>query len=76
MPKPVVVDEFLDGCSVDMTKADQLTEDGEQVDALAMYADCWGDDEAVESRRRQLIELGAASQHPPDDLPTTGAPDV
>jgi hypothetical protein len=64
-------DAQLDGCDVDMTRPDQLTEDGEQTDALVMFADCWDDPAAVEQRRRDLIALDTP---PADTEPTTGAP--
>jgi len=69
-------DGQLDGCDVDMTVEDQLTEDGEQTDALVMFADVWDDPTAVEYRRRELTAWAAALHSPPDDLPTTGAPDA
>jgi hypothetical protein len=50
----------LDGCDVDATTADRLTEDGEQTDALVMFADCWDDPAAVEARRAELVEWAAA----------------
>jgi hypothetical protein len=53
-------DAQLDGCDVDMTVEDQLTEDGEQTDALVMFADCWDDPEAVERRRQELNEWANA----------------
>lgn len=53
-------DSYLDGCAVDMTVPDQLTEDGEQTDALVMFADCWDDPVAVEHRRIQMVEWGTA----------------
>lgn len=53
-------DAHLDGCDVDMTVEDQLTEDGEQTNALVMFADCWDDPKAVEQRRVELIEWSAA----------------
>jgi hypothetical protein len=50
-------DDELDGCEIDFTDPEHLTEDGEQQDALVMFADCWDDPEAVERRRVELIEL-------------------
>lgn len=46
-----------DGCAVDMTDPAHITEDGEQVDALVMFADCWDNPEAVERRKRDLEAL-------------------
>jgi hypothetical protein len=70
-------DADLDGCDADMTDPAQITEDGEQVDALLMFADVqWDDEDAVEERRRALLELGAAEHPGTDDQPTTGAPDA
>jgi hypothetical protein len=67
----------LDGCDEDFTVEDQLTDDGEQVDALTMFADVPFDDPvAVEHRRRQLVALDAHHSTGPDDVPTTGAPDA
>jgi hypothetical protein len=53
-------DAQLDGCDVDMDRPDKLTEDGEQTDALVMFADCWDDDQAIEERRRELTEWANA----------------
>lgn len=69
-------DRHLDGCDVDMAVEDQITEDGEQTDALVMFADCWDDSDAVEVRRRELVAWDAATQNAADDTPTTGAPDA
>jgi hypothetical protein len=66
-------DAQLDGCDEDFTLVDQLTEDGEQVDALVMFADCWDDPRAVYQRSQELISLNLSQ---PDDVPTTGAPDA
>jgi hypothetical protein len=56
-----------------MTVEDQLTSD-DQVAPLVMFADVFGDDEAVEQRRRELMEWDAALHPGTDDTPTTGAP--
>jgi hypothetical protein len=66
-------DDELDGCDADMTVEDQLTSD-DQVAPLVMFADVFGDDEAVEQRRRELMEWDAALHPGTDDTPTTGAP--
>jgi hypothetical protein len=50
----------LDGCDVDATDPEYLTEDGDQTDALVMFADVWDDPAAVETRRAELIEWAAA----------------
>jgi hypothetical protein len=49
----------LDGCSLPFDDPDLNTTDGEQLDALVMFADVWDDAEAVERRRVELIELAA-----------------
>lgn len=64
----------LDGCDEDFTDLAHVTEDGEQVDALVMFADVWDDPEAVEARRVELTEWDAATHHDTDDEPTTGSP--
>jgi hypothetical protein len=70
-------DADVDGCDVDMTDPAHLTDDGEQVDALLMFADVqWDDPAAVEARRVELIELAAALHPDADSEPTTGAPDA
>jgi hypothetical protein len=67
-------DSELDGCALDMADEDQLTEDGEQQDALVLFAARWDDPDAVQAQRTALIEW-AAAQHPETDTePTTGAP--
>jgi hypothetical protein len=63
----------LDGCDLDFAQEDQVTEDGEQVAALAMFADVWDDPDAVDQRRRDLISIDLPQA---DDVPTTGAPDA
>lgn len=50
----------LDGCDLDFTVEDQVSGDGEQVEALVMFADCWDSPEAVERRRVELVEWAAA----------------
>jgi hypothetical protein len=57
-------DDFLDGCDVRMDEPDQVTEDGEQTDALLMFADVWDDPDAVDQRRIELIEWGVALSLP------------
>lgn len=70
-------DSQLDGCDADMTDPAHLTDDGEQVDALLMFADVdWTDEGAVEARRVELVELAAALHPDADSEPTTGAPDI
>lgn len=65
----------LDGCDLDFTVLDQLSADGNETDALVMFADCWDDRDAVEQRRRELIEWAAGGHHDTDDQPTTGGLD-
>lgn len=52
----------LDGCDLSFDDPNTNTQDGEQVDALAMFADVWDDPDAVEERRRQLVEWDAATR--------------
>lgn len=59
-------DAILDGCDLDFVVEDQLTEDGEQTDALVLFADVWDNSSAIEDRRRELIEWAAATQVNPD----------
>ena len=49
----------LDGCDVDMADPEHITQDGDQVTALVLFADCWDDPEAVERRRAEWQELFA-----------------
>lgn len=49
----------LDGCELPFDDQTSNTADGEQVDALVMFADVWDDPDAVERRRVELIELEA-----------------
>jgi hypothetical protein len=51
----------LDGCELDFADPAHVTDDGDQVDALVMFADCWDDPAAVERRRAELIEWSAAT---------------
>lgn len=68
-------DAEVDGCDVDMDDPAHVTADGEQVDALLMFADVdWTDPAAVAARRRALLQLDAARHDDTDDQPTTGAP--
>lgn len=47
----------LDGCDLDFTSPNEVTEDGEQTDALVMFADVdWLDPEAVERRKQELLD--------------------
>lgn len=46
-----------DGCDLDFTDPEHVTQDGEQVDALVMFADCWDDPAAVEQRKTALEAL-------------------
>jgi len=50
-------DDHLDGCEVDMTDPAHVTQDGEQAEALVLFADCWDDPEEVERRAAQWREL-------------------
>jgi hypothetical protein len=50
----------LDGCSLPFDDVAHNTDDGEQLDALVMFADVWDDAEAVERRRVELVEWNAA----------------
>jgi hypothetical protein len=75
MPDDRPDDADLDGCDVDATVEDQLTAD-DQIAPLVMFADVFGDDDAVEARRTELIEWDAALHPDADTEPTTGAPDV
>lgn len=52
----------LDGCEVDFTVEDQLTEDGDQTLALVLFADCWDDPDKVIERRAELTVWDAALQ--------------
>lgn len=49
-------DEHLDSTGVNYADPAHVTDDGEQTDALVMFADCWDDPAAVEQRRVELIE--------------------
>lgn len=52
----------LDGCDLDFTEPDQVTEDGEQTAALVMFADVdWTDPEAVERRKQELLDLSGGA---------------
>lgn len=51
------MDDELDGCGVDMTDPAHTTDNGEQVEALVLFADCWDDPEAVERRKAEWAEL-------------------
>lgn len=53
----------LDGCDLPFGTVDRTHD--EDVDALVMYADCWDDPDAVERRRVELVEWGAALQGDP-----------
>lgn len=59
MSDPRPDDAELDGCDVDMTDPAHVTEDGDQVLGLVLFADCWDDPDAVEQRRQDLIALDA-----------------
>jgi hypothetical protein len=43
-----------DGCDLDFADPEHITQDGEQVDALVMFADCFDDPVAVEQRKAEL----------------------
>ena len=58
MPEP----DDLDGCDLDFDDASKNTRDGDEVDALVMFADCWDDEAAVEARRAELIEWDEATR--------------
>lgn len=53
-------DDDLDGCELAFDDPNMNTDDGEQIDALVMFADVWGDPDAVERRRVELTEWSAA----------------
>lgn len=57
-------DDDLDACGPEIDFADpaHLTEDGEQTDALVLFADVWDDPAAVEQRRAELVEWDAATR--------------
>ncbi len=50
----------LDGCELEFADTDQVTEDGEQRDALVMFADVWDDPDAVEARKDELRDWADA----------------
>lgn len=53
--------EDLDPCGeIDFADPHHRTDDGEQTDALVMFADCWDDEAAVERRKAELEALDAA----------------
>jgi hypothetical protein len=52
-------DDDLDGCDVDMTQEDQISDD-HAIDALVMFADVWDDPAAVEQRRLDLEALNGS----------------
>lgn len=54
----------LDPCGddVDFTDPAHVTEDGEQTDALVMFADVWDEPDAVEQRRAELVDWDAATR--------------
>jgi hypothetical protein len=56
----------LDGCEIDFTDPEHLTEDGEQQDALVMFADIWDDPEAVERRKIELEAWAIATARTDD----------
>lgn len=49
-------DDFIDGCEVDFVNDADTTSD-EDIDALVMFADVWGDPAAVWIRRLEMMEL-------------------
>lgn len=56
-------DDHLDGCELEFDNAETNTSDGEQADALAMFAGVqWDDPEAVERQRVALIEWDHATR--------------
>ena len=57
---PTNDDSQLDGCELEFDDVTMNTRDGEQQDAVVMFADCWDDPEAVEQRKRELEELSQA----------------
>jgi hypothetical protein len=59
-------DGQLDGCAIEFDDPEYNTEDGEQQDAVVMFADCFDDPEAVEQRRAELVEWAAAVEEEPD----------
>jgi hypothetical protein len=60
MSEPNEPDE-PDGCDLDFTEEAHLTQDGEQTDAVVMFADCWDQPEAVERRRTELAQWATAT---------------
>ncbi len=55
----IVDEDGVDGCDLDFRDPVQLTDD-EDILALAMFADVFGDEKAVEQRRVELVDLDAA----------------
>lgn len=53
----------LDPCGeIDFADPAHATEDGEQTDALVMFADCWDDPDAVEQRKAELAAWDEATR--------------
>jgi len=52
----------LDGCELDFDDASKNTRDGDEIDALVMFADVFDDPAAVEARRRELVEWDEATR--------------
>lgn len=55
-------DDVLDGCELEFDTVETNTGDGEQTDALVLFAGTqWDDPEAVERQRAALVEWDEAT---------------
>jgi hypothetical protein len=65
MPDPAAPRELpdhLDGCEIDFADPAYVTANGEQTDALVMFADCWDDPDELERRRAELVDWDTATR--------------